>query len=152
MNILAIDPGASGGLAWNDVDGTVHAEPMPVGMTAQADKIREIILSRATSDPINCVIEKVGSYVPGNSGPAAATFARHCGNLESILYCYGISTDQVSPQKWMKTLGPFPKDKKERKNAIKEKMGRLYPHLSVTLKIADALGLLTYATGSDNKS
>ena len=44
----------------------------------------------------------------------------------------------------MKALGPFPKDKKERKNAIKEKMARLYPHLSVTLKTADALGILTF--------
>jgi len=151
MNILAIDPGASGGLAWNDVDGTVHAEPMPVGMTAQADKIREIILSRVTS-AIECVIEKVGGYMPGNSGPAAAKFARHCGNLEAILYCYGVPTYQVSPQKWMKALGPFPKDKKERKNAIKEKMGRLYPHLSVTLKTADALGLFTYTIEDNNKS
>ena len=143
MSILAIDPGASGGLAWLDNEGNIHAEPMPVGMTAQADKIREIATSEFIPT-IECVIEKVGGYQPGNSGPAAAKFARHCGNLEAILYCYGVPTAQVSPQRWMKALGPFPKDKKERKNAIKEKMARLYPHLSVTLKTADALGILTF--------
>ena len=148
MNILAIDPGVSGGIAWEDGD-IIQVEPMPKEMTAQADMIRELALE---FNGIKAVMEKVGTYMPGNSGPAAVKFARHCGNLEAILYCYGISTNQISPQKWMKALGPFPKDKKERKNAIKEKMSRLYPHLTVTLKTADALGLLTYAIESGNKS
>jgi hypothetical protein len=39
---LAIDPGASGGLAWRDADGIVHAEPMPDGMTAQVDRLRSL--------------------------------------------------------------------------------------------------------------
>ena len=144
MQYLAIDPGAAGGIAFADRDGIVQAVPMPVGMTAQADLIREIA---ANNPGIECVIEQVGMYVKGNSGPAAATFARHCGHLDAILYCFGIPTTQVSPQKWMKSLGAMPKDKKERKNAIKEKMARLYPHLSVTLKTSDALGLYTYALG-----
>ena len=141
MNILAIDPGAGGGFAWKDYDGIIQAMKMPKGMTAQADAIRHIA---AVNFGLACVIEKVGGYMPGNSGPAAATFARHCGNLEAILYCYGIPTSQVSPQKWMKGIGSFPKDQKERKNAIKEMMSRLYPNLTVTLGTADALGILTY--------
>jgi len=147
MNILAIDPGAGGGFAWNDVDDIVQAMAMPKGMTAQADTLRNIAVNNSG---IECIIEKVGTYVPGNSGVAAATFARHCGNLEAILYCCGIPTKQIAPSVWMKKLGPFPKDKKERKNAIKEKMARLYPHLTVTLRTADALGILTYII-EDNK-
>lgn len=144
MNYIAIDPGVNGGVCWCDREGNTHAEPMPVGMTEQADLIRSI----AVNNPgIECIIEKVGGYMPGNSGPAAATFARHTGNLEAILYCFGIPTYQVSPQKWMKAVGPFARDKKERKNAIKEKMARLYPHLKVTLKTADALGIYSYAIG-----
>lgn len=147
--LMSIDPGLSGGIAYQNREGNVSAVPMPKGMTAQADFLRSL----AVENPdIECVMESVGKHFPGNSGVATATFSRHAGNLEAILYCYGIATSQVSPQKWMKALGPFPKDKKERKNAIKEKMSRLYPHLFVTLKLADALGLLTYAMENGNKS
>jgi hypothetical protein len=140
-NIMAIDPGASGGIAWV-CDDQVWSEPMPEGMTEQADAIRSIIVQI----PIKAAyIEQVGTYQPGNSGPAAATFARHVGNLEAILYMCGVSTVKVIPAKWMKSLGTMPKDKKARKNKIKEEMARRYPHLKVTLKTADALGLLTYA-------
>lgn len=143
MKIITIDPGASGGIAWTD-DGVIRAVPMPEGMSAQADMIRTI---RAEHPGIRGVVEKVGTYVPGNSGPAAATFARHCGHLDAILYCYGIPTEQVAPTVWMKALGVLPKDKQERKRAIKEAMARRYPHLVVTLKTADALGMLTWAMG-----
>jgi hypothetical protein len=144
MQYMTIDPGFSGGIAYIDREGDTHAVPMPDGMTAQADLIREIA---ANNPGIECVIEKVGAYMPGNSGVAASTFAMHVGSLNAMLYCFGIPTTQVSPQKWMKSLGAMPKDKKERKNAIMEKMARLYPHLSVTLKTSDALGLYTYALG-----
>jgi len=139
--VLAIDPGAAGGIAWV-CDGQVWAEPMPNGMTEQADSIRSIIVQNQID---TAIIERVGTYVPGNSGPAAATFARHCGNLEAILYMCGVSTIMALPAKWMKSIGALPKDKKDRKNAIKEAMARRYPHLKVTLNTADALGILTYA-------
>ena len=58
--------------------------------------------------------------MPGNSGPAAATFARHCGHLEAILYVLGIPTEQVAPGVWQRSLGELPKDKPERKRAIRE--------------------------------
>ncbi|MBU2051208.1 MAG: hypothetical protein KKH61_19850, partial [Gammaproteobacteria bacterium] len=91
------------------------------------------------------IMERVGTYMPGNSGPAAATFARHCGNLEATLYMCGVSAEQVLPNKWMKVvMGEVPKDKKERKNKIKELMARKYPHLKVTLSTSDALGILTW--------
>ena len=139
---LAIDPGASGGMAWRDRDGIVRAVAMPGGMTAQADQIRSII-----ADGIGAiVIERVGTYMPGNSGPAAAKFARHCGHLEAIAYMLGTPTDKpVAPGVWMRAMGALPKDKKERKHAIREAMQRAHPHLRVTLKTADALGILAWA-------
>ena len=39
---ITIDPGASGGIAWRTAAGTVHAEPMPDGMTAQVDFLRSL--------------------------------------------------------------------------------------------------------------
>jgi hypothetical protein len=140
--LIAIDPGAGGGIAWSDRDGNVHAVKMPDGMSAQADFIR----GACSNENIRvAVLERVGTYMPGNSGPAAATFARHCGHLDAILYMLSISVMPVAPGVWMKSLGAFPKEKKARKDAIKELMARTYPYLNVTLATADALGMLTWA-------
>lgn len=143
IRLIAIDPGAGGGFAWMDSGGTVSAAPMPDGMTARCDFIRSLA---AQSPGARCVIEKVGTYMPGNSGPAAAKFARHCGALDAACYMAGLSVEAVAPGVWMRGLGALPKDKSERKREIKELMARRFPHLRVTLKTADALGILTWAT------
>lgn len=143
--ILTIDPGCEGGLAWITNDGLTHAERMPEGMTAQVDRIREITLE---CPGIVAVMEKVGGYVPGNSGPAAATFARHVGNIEAALYAIGVPTQSVAPTVWQRVHGSLPKDKADRKRTIRELMARTFPHLNVTLKTADALGILVWAQRS----
>ncbi len=140
--VLAIDPGASGGLAWIGREGIVRAEPMPGGMTEQCDRLRALA---AEIPGMRAVVEKVGGYMPGNSGPAAAKFARHCGHIEAMLYALGVPVRQVAPQTWQKAVGTWPKDKQERKRAIREEMARRFPHLRVTLKVADALGMLEWA-------
>ena len=139
---IAIDPGAHGGIAWIDTDGNVQAEKMPDGMTAQIDFLRGLTLMLGSPA---CLVEKVGGYMPGNSGPAAAKFSRHCGNIEAALYAFGVPVQEVAPGVWMRGIGIPVTDKKERKKAIKEEMARRYPHLKVTLSTADALGMLTWA-------
>tara|TARA_B100001964_G_scaffold228612_1_gene279962 strand:- start:631 stop:1158 length:528 start_codon:yes stop_codon:yes gene_type:complete len=141
--ILAIDPGQAGGIAWLDRDGETHCESMANGMSGQADRLRALV---AELPGLVAVMEKTGTYVPGNAGPATATFARHVGNLEAILYVLGIPTEQVAPSVWQRSLGPLPRDKGQRKRAIRELVARRFPHLSVTLKTADALGILIWAT------
>jgi len=49
----------------------------------------------------------------------------------------------ISPQKWMKMLGPFSKDRATRKREIKAFAQRVYPNLKVTLWNADALAMLS---------
>lgn len=138
--IIAIDPGASGGIAWRDKDGVVDAEPMPEGMTAQVDFLRSLAASLPGAE---AVIEKVGYWMPGDHPNSATKFARHCGHLEAALYTLAVPFVSVAPAVWMKKLGTLPKEKAERKRAIKEEMQRRYPSLTVTLLTADALGLLT---------
>ena len=140
--ILTIDPGASGGIAYMASDGRVHAIPMPAIMTEQIDAIKEIVAEVPT---ITAVIEKTGFHRPGNSAVATAKFARHCGHLEAALYSVGVPFEEVAPSTWMKALGALPADKTARKNAIKETVARRFPHLDVTLKTADALGMLVWA-------
>lgn len=142
--ILCIDPGAGGGYAVQPPYGMVEASPMPDGMTAQIDAIRAV----AASFPgLKAVIENVGFHRPGNSAVSTAKFARHVGHIEAALYTLGVPTITVTPTKWMAALGSLPADKKDRKNAIKERVARMFPHLNVTLKISDALGMMVYAQG-----
>ena len=147
--LLAIDPGASGGFAWRTPDGTVHAEPMPDGMTAQVDRLRALA---AELPGLTAIMEKVGTYVPGNHVGSACTFARHCGHLEAALYALGIPFTEVAPAVWMKKLGTLPKDKAERKRAIRELMARQFPALDVTLKTADALALISLSPDAGRPS
>jgi hypothetical protein len=141
MKMFSIDPGASGGIAYTDEDGIVRTMPMPEGMTEQIEAIQML---RANGH-LKAIMENVGFHMPGNSATATAKFARHCGHLEAACYAYGISVQYVAPQKWQREIGTFSKDKRERKAQIKEAMARLYPHLTVTLKTADALGIFTWA-------
>ena len=140
--ILCIDPGASGGFAIQPPYGMVEAQAMPEGMTAQIDAIRAIA---ANFPGLKAVIENVGFHRPGNSAVASCKFARHVGHLEAALYACGIPTTTVTPSKWMAALGSLPAEKRDRKNAIKEKVARQFPHLKVTLGTADALGILVWA-------
>ena len=139
--LLTIDPGASGGIAWMDSEGIAHAEPMPDGMTAQADRLRTLFVE---FPDLRAVMEKTGTARPTDAKGSAVKFGRHCGNLEAALYVLGIPTEQIPPATWMKSLGTLPKEKTERKRAIKEEAARRFPHLTVTLKTADALGLLIH--------
>jgi hypothetical protein len=139
-NLIAIDPGASGGFAWLQ-DDVVHVCRMPEGMSAQIDHLRHLAATGATT----AVIEKVGFHRPGNSAVATATFARHVGHLEAAAYSLGISVHQIVPAQWMKSFGALPRDKRARKHAIREELARRFPHLSVTLSTADALAILEFA-------
>ena len=142
--IIAIDPGNSGGIAWMDGDGVVNCADMPPTAGDIIDHLRHL---KALGREVTAYLEKTGTYIPGNSGPSACKFARGCGLLEGAIMALSIPLIEVAPGVWMKTLGSLPKDKRERKNAIKGLMQARYPHLTITLSTADALGLLTYAIG-----
>ena len=147
MKILAIDPGAGGGLAWDCINTETATMKMPDTMGDIAEAIRTIV----TSNRIDTIcIENVGGYMPGNSGPASVKFARHIGQLEAICYMLAVRVIRVAPTVWMKVLGNFPKGsdakaKTARKNAIKATVQARFPALGFTLATADALGILEWA-------
>lgn len=140
--IVAIDPGASGGLAWRDDDGVVNCADMPDTPGDILDQLRTL---KVMGREIVAYMEKTGTYIPGNSAPAACKFARGCGLLEGAIMALSIPLIEIAPGVWMKILGALPKEKRDRKNAIKALMQARYPRLHVTLSTSDALGLLTYA-------
>jgi len=138
--LIAIDPGASGGIASIGRDGRLTLTKMP---ETPAD-ILGYMIGFSTSSL--AYIEKVGSSRPGNAAKAMTTFARHCGHLEMALLAARIPAKEVTPQKWMKWLGiPPGLELKDRKNRIKAAMQKRWPSVTVTLWNADALAILTYA-------
>ena len=163
MRIVGIDPGAAGGIAWGfaedlQPEGTVK---MPGTLKDIYGQLVEIIDGQWFDTIV--YIEKVGTYMPGNSGPSAATFAEHVGALKMALIALCVPHVLVPPKKWMdlfigkQTYKEKKKDyeekawkailakrKQERKNKIKAEAQRLYPSIKVTLAKADALGIWHY--------
>lgn len=164
-NILAIDPGASGAVCWHDTEGIAHSEYMPDCVLNLYQLLKRI---QKENPGILAFVEKVGTYMPGNSGPAAATFARHCGQIDGILCGLEMGTVYVRPQQWQGILPltkftPMSRPQKEQanefrlyktemerrkrvhKDEIKQYMTNKYSLIKVTLKNADALGILNWA-------
>lgn len=152
--IIAIDPGASGAIAWRDGKGVRHVTNMPDTPRGILEQIRGIEdevdddgIIRPLSD-YECYLEDVGKGMPGQSSSATASFARHNGHLEMALIAEGIRIIKVLPQKWEKTLGIGKSSdcptKADWKRKLKQKAEELYPQFKVTLKNADALLILEY--------
>lgn len=136
--IIAIDPGISGAIAFLDDDGRVGVDSMP-------PTLRDIAEHLISLGPSVAYLEDVGRHVQGNNAQASATFARHCGALEMALVCLRIPFQSIAPRKWQKAY-TLPKDKADKKRAIRDLMQRRYPDIKVTLVNADALAILTAAT------
>lgn len=152
---VAIDPGANGGIAWRSQIG--NSQPMTeVSKMPDTPMDIWIALNRIISNEVSPFnkptihIENVGGYMPGNSGPASVKFARHIGNLEMAVIAAGLPLERITPRKWMTAfLGTVPKEKRDRKRAIKVRAQERYPGIKVTLWNADALGMLWVVTHND---
>jgi hypothetical protein len=154
--IIAIDSGASGGIAWRDNLGGVFARPMPDTPGAVLSTLRNIIAGNASA-PLSVSLEKVGGYTGGTGQPGSAMFkfGMGYGFLQGALMAMGVRIELVTPQAWQKALGLGTRDKTQSKADWKRKLRaeaeRLFPGANVTLKTADALLILEYATRAENQ-
>lgn len=166
--IIAIDPGASGAIVWRGSNSHLESHNMPDTLRGILDLLNEakaqaIMNPKDPEEPVIAYMEKVGTYMPGNSGPSAATFAEHVGALKMALIATCIKHELITPATWehayigKQVYDTLPKDlpaqdrrrilaerKRERKRLIKAKGERLFPEIKVTLSNADALGMLWY--------
>lgn len=150
--IIAIDPGASGGLAVRDFKGDVSTWPM-----CETDgDLRQLlgeINSASKIEAVECVavIEDLVKFAgKGQAGASAIVYGRNHGFIEGVLAGLGIRIERVRCQKWQKELGLGTRgelSKTEWKNKAKAMAQRLYPALNgaITLKTADALLILEWA-------
>ena len=151
--IIAIDPGASGGIVTGRIKcGVIDVIPMPETETDVVSIIRNCVIADQMNDEETiCVIEKVGGYAggPGQPGSAMFGFGKNVGIIYGALLMSQVRIEEVTPQKWQKALSLGTKsgmDKKDWKNKLKAMAQRLYPTQKVTLKTADALLIFEYAT------
>ena len=150
---IGIDPGQSGGISWIErtvQDGRqvdfIYAEKMP-----PTEHDVDILFKKLKSKGLNmkCMIEAVHS-MPGQGVASSFKFGKNYGFLRGLLVANRVAFDQVSPQRWQKSLNLQKKSKEEtktqHKNNIKGKAQQLYPQLKVTLATADAIMLAVYCT------
>jgi hypothetical protein len=147
--IIAIDPGASGGIAYK-LDNAEKTASMAMPDT-EGDILETLCaIQEGSTDPKNAVayIEQVGGFI-GKPQPGSRmfTFGRHFGYVLGVLQALNVRIELVRPQAWQKelSLGVSNGNKTEWKNKLKQKAQQLYPDQKVTLSTADALLLLEYA-------
>lgn len=139
---LGIDPGANGGMAWLDEDGSLlECVKMP---STPEDVLTA--LGSYDCESVVCFMEKVGGMT-GQSASASFTFGKGYGELTMALLAKGISTTLVTPQKWQKHFnlgGKKGESKTSHKNRIKAWAQQRFPQKKVTLWAADALAIASY--------
>ncbi len=139
MNLLAVDPGKSGGIAYTDSDGVTHALPMP---PTCRDLHRTLeILARP---PATCFLEDLPLFQGVLTPRSIAVLFRNLGQIEGVLSALGCRIEYLTPRMWQSTLrlGTAADHGKRWKAHLRSRAQALHPHLHVTLKTADALLLL----------
>ena len=147
--IIGIDPGRSGAVAiWSGgIDKVIKC---PSNSKEMADVIKSV-----SNKNVVAYVERVWAR-PSNATRAAFTFGVNYGEWLGILAALNIKTVLVTPQTWMKYYKDkfkikLPKEKKDRKNKLKE-MAAEYTDKKVTLYNADAILIAVYGFIEQNKS
>lgn len=109
--IIAIDPGASGGVAVRYPDGKVSVDGMPATEGDLLDLLRSVTLSVDAGTaplpaPVTCYLEDLVKHM-GAGIPAStmAVYASNWGYIKGAVSALGIRLELVRPQEWQKGLG-----------------------------------------------
>lgn len=139
--IIAIDPGASGGIAWTD-GATVECQPMP----ATLGDLVELLRSLSANGCVTAYLERVVGFIPKASPGAMFSFGQSFGQIQGCLAAMSFRVHEVRPAAWQKALscGDKKSHGKHWKAHLKGMAQQLFPTATVTLKTADALLLLEY--------
>lgn len=142
MIYVGIDPGLGGGIAFLYSDGQV------LGTTSMPTSEADVLAWLHDVKPGEgfASIERVHAF-PRMGACSAFTFGKGFGALLMALTASDIPFDIVGPKTWQQVMGVvYPKDAKqtEKKNIAKRRAQQLFPHISVTHAIADALLIAEY--------
>ena len=151
--IIAIDPGANGGISVRFPEYT-EAYPMPKTFGDIVDLLRSIYAPHPNAV---CYLERVSGFAgKGHPGSRMFKFGEGFGFLQGVLMSASTKLVFVRPQEWQKhfALGTAASctGKREWKNKLKAEAQRRFPTLAVTLKTADALLILDYAIAKEGNA
>ena len=146
--IIGIDPGKSGGIAWQRIGHENMSAAVAVPETEY--DCRLLLADFLTYDePLIAYLEKVGAS-PQMGRTSAFSFGRSYGFLRGLLVGMAIRFEEVTPQKWQAEFGlrqpgkQLGKDDVTKHNAIKGKAQQFFPHLQITHAKAAALMISEY--------
>jgi hypothetical protein len=138
MLYIGIDPGLSGGIALVRGNGQVFR------YNAMPKTERDVWLTLADwklfSGRAHATIEFV-SASPQMGVTSAFTFGKGYGGLLMLLTALDIPFDQITPRKWQTAMGCLSGGDK---NVTKRRAQQLFPKLTITHAIADALLLAEF--------
>lgn len=142
MIYLGIDPGLSGGFAAVDRLGNPCILPRKM-----PDTERDVFLffrsqfqASLTAGLVRAMLEHV-SASPQMGVTSAFTFGKGYGGLRMALLAVGMPFDEVSPIRWQNAMSCRTGGDK---NVSKRRAQELFPNISVTHAIADALLIAEY--------
>lgn len=142
MNIIGIDPGKDGAIAF--IRRGHETALYPLKNKSEHD-IKTLLYS-LTINPCQAYLEQVRSR-PGQGVKSMFTFGMGYGFLRGVLVCAGAPIIDVIPGRWQKALGlgrKYP-SKHERKRAHKALAEQWSPgRTDITLATADALLIAEY--------
>ena len=146
--IIGIDPGKSGAVAvWDDgIEKVIKCPNNPDDMSDVIRLVRNRFVSNR-SNHLVAYMERVWAR-PSNATRAAFTFGVNYGEWLGILSSFNVDTVLITPQTWMKYYKDkfkikLPKEKKDRKNKLKE-IAAQYTDKKITLYNADAILIAVY--------
>jgi len=145
--LVAVDPGASGGLAIRDCGGSIWLQPMPDSLPALVGLLR----TYKTADA-ELWIEEVPKFT-GKNIPSSTTAVlfQNVGRVEGAAVALGYSLHRVPPKVWQEPLGLGGRKSVDTqaqwKRKLRGKAEELYPTLDITLATADAVLVLHFVLG-----
>jgi hypothetical protein len=140
--IVAIDPGANGGLAGRNADGSVWSCRMPATEGDLLALLRKKRNEGASVAHLENLVKFAGTNMPSS---AMSVYASSWGFCKGVLMSLGFSVILVNPKEWQKKLSlgtASGLSKTEWKNKLKGEAQRVFPDQDVTLATADALLIL----------
>jgi hypothetical protein len=149
MIIAGIDPGKNGGIViLNDSEETKDAPMAQMYKCPRSTVEMSSILRSARNtawiqeDKIVVAIEKVWAF-PTDARSAAFKFGVNYGQWLGIIGSLNLPYMEVPPKVWMSSYDPVPKDKKERKQYLKDTCIIMYKDMflydkNVTYAVSDA--------------
>lgn len=157
MVFVGIDPGVNGSMVCiepGNKTGVYHCLSWLKDNT-NYEKVADWLSDLQPKDT-QVVLERVSGWIGGrkdalgNSQPGSRmfVFGQSYGALQMALTCLGFDYHTVRPYHWQKFLSldrPKQLSKSQYKPYLKNKAQNLFPGLSVTLYLADALLLGVYA-------